>query len=113
MVGGVEEASCSSVSGSSAAQPIPELTVADVMCSCCDRAHDTVADVGRLVTAMFAPLDCRFSGVVDQRCLDTSHGARFVLDGLLNDSLLLLVCGQIEWLGRGTYKQKELTTTNV
>ena len=45
------------------------------------------------MTAMSASLDCRFSGVVDQRCLDTSHGARFVLDGLLNDSLLLLVCG--------------------
>ena len=58
------------------------------------------------MTAMSAPLDCRFSVVVDQRCLDTSHGARFVLDGLLNDSLLLLVCGQVEWLGRGTYKQK-------
>ena len=83
-----------------------ELTVADVMCSCCDRAHDPVAGVGRLMTAMSAPLDCGFSGVVDQRCLDTSHGARFVLDGLLNVSLLLLVCGRVEWLGRGTYKQK-------
>ena len=30
----VEEASFLSVSGSSASQPIPELTVADVMCSC-------------------------------------------------------------------------------
>ena len=58
------------------------------------------------MTAMFAPLDYRFSGVVDQRCLATSHGARFVLDGLLNDSLLLLVCGQVEWLGRRTFKQK-------
>ena len=34
VVGGVEEASCLSILGSSASQPIPELTVADVMCSC-------------------------------------------------------------------------------
>ena len=60
------------------------------------------------MTAMSAPLDCGFAGVVDQRCVDTSHGARFVLDGLLNDSLLLLVCGQVEWSGRGTYKQKRI-----
>ena len=34
VVGGVEEASCLSISGSFAPQSIPELTVANVRCSC-------------------------------------------------------------------------------